>query len=85
MGRSAAYKEPPVGDKTWDDFIRCEIENGDKHRVEPKSWPPQRLGRSTEEPSMSLKCVRCGTNVIAYAKHATGQLAGVEVIVPKSK
>ena len=65
---------------------QCETEQEDgKHQVSPKSWPPARLGTQVGDPSLSLRCDLCGVNVVVYAKHATGALDGVRVILPAAK
>ena len=67
---------------TWDDFIACEVAH-DTHEVHPTVWPPPRLGNQVGDPSMALPCVRCGAISIVYEGHATGQLKGVTVVLPK--
>lgn len=65
---------------------QCEMSEPDgKHQVSPTSWPPRRTRGQVDEPSMSLICDLCGTNVIVYAEHATGELDGVRVILPKGE
>ena len=64
----------------------CEENTPDgKHIVRPTAWPPQRLGRHSGEPSMALSCELCNGRVIVYAKHATGEIDGVTVILPDKK
>ena len=68
--------------KTWDDFISCEV-TFDAHEVHPTTWPPPRLGTTPGDPSMALPCVRCGANCIVYKAHATGEMRGITVILPE--
>jgi hypothetical protein len=67
-------------EKTWADFIACE-EDFPRHLVRPTVWPPVRVGLDAN-PNVALLCVRCGTNCITYAGHATGHLGGIEVELP---
>lgn len=85
MGRSQAYVAPAPSEKSFEDMVQCEVQNNDEHEVRPPTWPPPRIGNQAGDPSMSLRCVRCGTNVIVYSGHATGKIAGVKVVLPKSK
>jgi hypothetical protein len=60
----------------------CEM-NGN-HRVRPPFWPPRSTGAvSNGDPSMALVCELCGCWVITYEKHGTGEIEGVDVIIPE--
>ena len=84
MGQRSATAIPTrPSDKTWQDFLACEVEH-DTHEVHPTSWPPARIGNLAGEPSQSLPCVRCGTTCIVYPGHATGALRGVTVVLPEA-
>ena len=61
----------------------CEMEQ-DAHRVKPKTWPPVRLGNQQGEPYIDARCIDCGAWLQVYSAHATGDLGGIEVILPKS-
>lgn len=65
--------------KTADDVIQCE-EQG-KHRVSPNMWPPPASGLEKDNPSLSLKCELCGTNVIVYTWHGE-ENDWIEVLKP---
>lgn len=89
-GRSGAVALAGPADKTWDDFVKCEIEHGDQHEVHPHVWPPPQVGMPSAMPSMALRCVRCTTNCIVYAGHAIpagepGHMDGIKVVLPEKK
>ena len=74
--------QPPKG-KTYEDMVACE--EAGNHEVHPATWPPMRTGESTAQPHVSCICVKCGTNLIVYSGHASGDLEGVDVVLPKAK
>ena len=67
---------------TWETFVQCEVEH-DAHEVHPTSWPPRRLSAMDMNPTMALTCVRCGCQCLAEAGHATGDIAGIKVVLPE--
>ncbi len=84
MGQRDASALPArPSNKTWDDFVQCEVDY-DEHEVHARTWPPPRLGNQGGDPSISLPCVRCGTNCIVYQGHATGELKGITVVLPEA-
>lgn len=77
-------KGPPKAPSPYkyQSVAECE-EHEDQHVVKPTSWPPRRIGNIVGDPSMSLRCELCGGWLVVYKAHATGELAGVKVIMPE--
>lgn len=83
MPRRQPKSDVPASPYRYKSIEECESETPDgNHVVSPKAWPPQRVGTTAGEPSVSLQCDLCGGWVIAYAKHATGEMDGVTVHLP---
>lgn len=88
MGQRSASALPTRAlNRTWQDFVQCEVDH-DTHEVHPQVWPPPRVGSVAGVPSMVLSCVRCGTNCIVYAGHAlptglAGHMKGITVVLPE--
>lgn len=83
MGQRQASDTPKVnGDYKYPNLVACE-EHEDFHVVKPNVWPPPRIGHFGGDPSLSAVCELCGCNLVVYQGHATGEIPGIKVILPK--
>ena len=79
---------PKTGKYEFQNDVECETSPryGGNHLVKPTIWPPRSINKGDDNPSVALRCERCGSWCIVYKDNkADDSMIDVEYPVPTPK